>query len=77
MRQHDVDPAGAVTVDREGRMGLRLDLKRMPFADKGVFKVGQQQGGTVIVVLLEKTEFFFTLYCFVVYNTNFCSANLT
>lgn len=39
-------------------MGLRLDLKRMPFADKGVFKVGQQQGGTVIVVLLEKTEFF-------------------
>lgn len=49
MRQHDVDPVGAVTV--EGRMGLRLDLKRMPFADKGVFKVGQQQGGTVIVVL--------------------------
>ena len=39
-------------------MGLRLDLKRMPFADKGVFKVGQQQGGMVIVVLLEKTEFF-------------------
>lgn len=37
MRQHDVDPAGAVTV--EGRMALRLDLKRMPFADKGVFKV--------------------------------------
>ena len=37
MRQHDVDPVGAVTV--EGRMGLRLDLKRMPFADKGVFKV--------------------------------------
>ena len=56
MRQHDVDPVGAVTV--EGRMGLRLDLKRMPFADKGVFKVGQQHGGTVIVVLLEKTEFF-------------------
>lgn len=61
MRQHDVDPAGAVTV--EGRMALRLNLKRMPFADKGVFKatVGQQQGGTVIVVLLEKTEFFHTL----------------
>lgn len=56
MRQHDVDPAGAVTV--EGQMGLRLDLKRMPFADKGVFKVAQRQGGTVIVVLLEKTEFF-------------------